>query len=55
MLTVKEVADRLKVHPITVYRWIAKGKLKALRINGILRVPEEVYYQFIRGKQDERR
>lgn len=32
MLTVKEVAKILKIHPITVYRWIERGELKAVRI-----------------------
>lgn len=31
MLRVKEVADRLRVHPATVYRWIAEGRMPALR------------------------
>ena len=31
MLRVKEVADRLRVHPATVYRWIADGRLPAVR------------------------
>ena len=52
MLTVKEVADRLKVSRFTVYRWINKGRLKALRIDGILRVEEEAYNELIeKGKQ----
>ncbi|MFE9850298.1 helix-turn-helix domain-containing protein [Streptomyces sp. NPDC005576] len=53
MLRVKEVADRLKVHPATVYRWINEGRLPALRYGqpiepgaaqpgggGSIRVPE---------------
>lgn len=54
MLRVKEVADRLRVHPATVYRWIAEGRLPALRYGkpiepgtarlgggGSIRVPED--------------
>lgn len=51
MLRVKEVADRLGVHPATVYRWIEQGELKAVRHGkpytpgskkrgGAIRVPE---------------
>jgi excisionase family DNA binding protein len=53
MLRVKEVADRLKVHPATVYRWINEGRLPAVRYGqpiepgalslgggGSIRVPE---------------
>jgi len=52
MLTVKEIADRLKVSRFTVYRWIKQGRLKAIRIDGILRIEEEAYNQLIeKGKQ----
>lgn len=51
MLRVKEVADRLGVHPATVYRWIEQGELEAVRYGkpcargskkrgGAIRVPE---------------
>jgi len=47
MLTVNQVAEKLKVHPQTVYRWIYKGKLKAMKIDGIVRIKEEAYNRFI--------
>lgn len=33
LLTVKEVASLLRVSPLTVKRWGARGKLPAIRIN----------------------
>ncbi|MDR0462832.1 MAG: helix-turn-helix domain-containing protein [Pseudomonadales bacterium] len=33
LLTVKEVANLLRVSPLTVKRWGARGKLPAIRIN----------------------
>jgi excisionase family DNA binding protein len=33
-LTVAEVAQQLRVVPITVYRWINKGELEAVRLGG---------------------
>jgi len=36
MLTVKEVAERLRVSRFTVYRWIKDGRLKTIRSGGIL-------------------
>jgi excisionase family DNA binding protein len=50
MLTVEDVSERLKVHPQTVYRWIYDGKLKSLKIEGIVRITEEDYQDFI-GKK----
>ena len=51
MITVNEVAERLRVKPLTVYRWIKAGKLDALKIDGILRIEEKAYARFI-GKKD---
>lgn len=51
MLTVNEIAEMLKVHPQTVYRWIYAGKLKCLKIDGLVRITEEQYKEFIGGEQ----
>ena len=34
ILTANEVANRLKVHLMTVYRWISTGRLEASRLPG---------------------
>jgi len=49
LLTVDEVADRLKVSRFTVYRWIKKGVLQAIKIDGVVRV-EEVAYEKLLAK-----
>jgi excisionase family DNA binding protein len=41
LLTVREVAERLHLHPITVRRLIASGRLAAVRIGRAVRVREE--------------
>lgn len=51
MLCVKEAADRLKVHPGTIYRWIWAGQIQHVRYGkvheagsrgrgGAIRIPE---------------
>lgn len=40
LLTVNEVAERLRVHPITIRRHIKAGKLRAVRIGRAVRVRE---------------
>lgn len=52
MLTVNEVAKELKVHPQTVYRWIYDKKLKAVKIDGIIRIKEKDYEKFIKGGEE---
>lgn len=34
LLTAKEVAKIFGVHPYTVYNWIKKGSIKAIRLEG---------------------
>jgi excisionase family DNA binding protein len=41
LLTVAEVAERLRIHPMTVRRHIKSGKLRATRVGRSVRVPEE--------------
>jgi excisionase family DNA binding protein len=38
--SVKQLAFIFKVHPLTIRRYIAQGKLKAVRVGGNVRVPE---------------
>ena len=44
-MTIQEAADALRVKPITVRRYIAKGRLKAVRVGRGLRVEKEAVEQ----------
>jgi len=46
-LTPTEVAKLLKVTRLTVYRWIKEGKLKALKIEGIVRIKGKDLEEFV--------
>jgi len=52
MLTVREVAERLRVSPATVYRWVRRGKLEALQMDGTIRVEEEALNEFIKKAKE---
>lgn len=38
--TVEQTAHILKVHPLSIRRYIKSGRLKALRIGGNIRIPQ---------------
>jgi excisionase family DNA binding protein len=41
LLTVKQVSILLKVHPLTVRRYINEGKLKAVKVGGNVRISQQ--------------
>jgi excisionase family DNA binding protein len=41
LLTIAEVAERLRLHPMTVRRHVKAGRIKATRIGRSIRVPED--------------
>jgi excisionase family DNA binding protein len=54
LLTVREVAERLRSSPETVRRWLRQGKLRGFRPGGTklgYRVPESELQRFIQLSQ----
>jgi excisionase family DNA binding protein len=54
LLTVREVAERLRSSPETVRRWLRQGKLRGFRPGGTklgYRVPESELQRFIESSQ----
>jgi excisionase family DNA binding protein len=47
LLTVREVADMLRVHQRTAYRLIISGSIKAIKIGSQWRVTEPALMEFI--------
>ena len=47
LLTVREVAQRLRVRPVTVYRLCERGKLPHLRVSNAMRVRPECVHAFL--------
>lgn len=47
LLTVKEVAEALRVHYRTAYRLVTAGSIKAIKIGSQWRVPEASLLDFI--------
>jgi putative resolvase len=49
--TVGEVAERLKVSHMTVYRWIKTGQLGAYKIGGEFRITEQDIKRFLETRR----
>ena len=49
--TVEEVAERLKVSHMTVYRWIKAGNLGAYKLGGEFRITEEDVERFLEDRR----
>ena len=49
--TVEEVAERLKVSNMTVYRWIKAGSLDAYKLGGEFRITERDINQFLEDRR----
>jgi len=46
LLNVKQVAFILRVHPLSIRRYIKEKKLKAIKVGGNIRIPEEALQEF---------
>lgn len=51
--TVREVADRLRVSPKTIYRMAERGELRAIRLGDVYRIPRESLEALLRGERSE--
>jgi len=41
MFTVKELAEYLRIHRNTIYRWIKAGKIEAIKVGSDYRISKE--------------
>lgn len=46
LLSVKQVAFILRVHPLTIRRYINEQKLKAIKVGGNIRIEESAVQEF---------
>lgn len=53
MLTVQDVANIFRVTRKAVYQWINAGKIKAIRIGGVIRITEEEVERIKRGESEK--
>lgn len=51
LFTVAEVAQRLRVHPNTVYRLVKTHKLTALHVGRVIRIPGRSVDEYLAGER----
>jgi len=49
VMRVRDVADHLGVDDDTIYRLIREGRIRAIRLGRVLRVPQSALSDFISG------
>lgn len=50
-LTPKEVAGILRVSPRTIQRWVKEGKLRAVKVGKLWRIPREALDELLYDKE----
>ncbi|MBS0165201.1 MAG: helix-turn-helix domain-containing protein [Nitrospira sp.] len=51
LLTIKDIAARLKVKDKTLYAWAAQGRIPTLKINGVIRFEPEAIDRWLQDCQ----
>ena len=50
VLTLQEIANKLRVTKRTAWRYYKDGDLKGIKLNGGIRIPEEEFDKFIKER-----
>lgn len=51
--TTKEIAEKYKLTPEAVQKWIKEGKLKAIRLGKVWRISESALQDFIKESMEK--
>ena len=51
VMTPKQVANYLQLHPITIYRYINEGRIAAAKIGGRYRIKREAVERFLTQRE----
>jgi excisionase family DNA binding protein len=47
----RELANRYNVTPQAIIKWIKQGRLKAIKLGSVWRIPESALEEFLKQKQ----
>ena len=54
VMTVKDVADYLDVHPMTIYKYVKKGKIPAFKIGANWRIRKDSIQRWMEENEKQR-
>lgn len=49
--TPQEIAEKLKLNTHTIYKWIREGKLNAIKVGDLWRIPESELNRLLGGNK----
>ena len=49
LLTIKDLAEQLRIKPSTLYAWASQGKIPCVRIHGLIRFRSEDIDEWLSG------
>jgi excisionase family DNA binding protein len=53
LLTIPEIADYFRISQQTVYRWLSRGLLTAIRVGNVTRIRSEDFEEFVEAHVQE--
>ena len=53
VMTVKEIAEYLDVHPMTIYKYVQEGKIPAFKIGASWRIRRESIKKWMQENEDK--
>ena len=55
VMTIKDVAEYLDVHPMTIYKYVKQGKIPALKIGASWRVRKDSMKKWMEENEQKRK
>jgi len=53
VLTVKDIADYLKMHPMTIYKYVKEGRIPAFKIGASWRIRRDSIQKWMKEKEEK--
>lgn len=55
VMTVKEIAEYMDMHPMTIYKYVKAGKIPAFKIGASWRIKRDTMQKWIKESEQQRK